>query len=130
MQSLVFLMIDVLTAATAELFELETFGRSLLVLCSYVVPTLALDALQYDIVTRHKFKSPKSIPQYPTPCRRRQFCHLHESRSANPFPWQSARSARCSSPRCHRASPSQHLLVSAPLPSRPSSESKTAAGSQ
>jgi hypothetical protein len=54
-------MIYVLTAATAELFELQTFGRSLLVLCSYVVPALALDALQYDIVTRHKFKSPDLV---------------------------------------------------------------------
>jgi hypothetical protein len=60
MRSLGFLMIYVLTAATAELFELETFSRSLLVLSSYVVPALALDALQYDIVTRHKFKSPIS----------------------------------------------------------------------
>src|SRR5712672_1130687 len=60
MRSLGFLMIYVLAAATTELFELETFGCSLLVLCSYVVPTLALDALQYNIVTRHKFKSPIS----------------------------------------------------------------------
>ena len=51
-------MTYVFTAATAELFELETFRCSLLVLCSYVVPTLALDALQYDIITRHKFNSP------------------------------------------------------------------------
>ena len=56
--SLGFLMIYVLTAATTELLELETFRGSLLVLCSYVVPALALDALQYDIITRHKFKSP------------------------------------------------------------------------
>ena len=61
MQSLGFLMIYVLTAATAELFELQTFGRSFLVFCSYVVPALALDALQYDIVTRHKFKSPNLV---------------------------------------------------------------------
>jgi hypothetical protein len=54
-------MIYVLTAATAELLELETLGRSLLVLCSYVVPAFALDALQYDIVTRHKFKSPNLV---------------------------------------------------------------------
>ena len=53
MRSLGFLMIYVLAAATAELLELETFRCSLLVLCSYVVPTLAFDALQYDIVTRH-----------------------------------------------------------------------------
>jgi hypothetical protein len=46
-------MIDVLTAATTELLELQTFRRSLLVLGSDVVATLALGALQYDIVTRH-----------------------------------------------------------------------------
>ncbi len=61
MRSLGFLVIYVLTAATAELLELETFGRSLLVLGSDVVPTLALDALQYDIVTRHEFKSPNLV---------------------------------------------------------------------
>ena len=58
--SLGFLMIDVLTAATTELLELETFRGGLLVLGSHVVTTLALCALQYNIVTRHKFKSPIS----------------------------------------------------------------------
>jgi hypothetical protein len=53
MRSLGLLMIDVLTAATTELLELQTFRRSLLVLGSDVVATLALGALQYDIVTRH-----------------------------------------------------------------------------
>jgi hypothetical protein len=73
MQSLGFLMIYVLTAATAELFELKTFRCSLLVLGSHVVPTLAFDALQYNIVTRHssnlqfqisnlKFEIPKATP--------------------------------------------------------------------
>ena len=53
MRSLGLLMIDVLTAATTELLELQTFRRSLLVLGSDVVATLALGALQYDIVTRN-----------------------------------------------------------------------------
>ena len=53
-----FLMIDVFTAATTELFELETFSSGLLVLRSRVVATLTLCALQYDIITRHKFLSP------------------------------------------------------------------------
>src|SRR6267378_3475979 len=59
-------MIDVLTAATTELLELETFRGGLLVLGSHVVATLALCALQYNIVTRHKFKSPKLIGSYRT----------------------------------------------------------------
>ena len=54
-------MTDVLTAATTELLELETFRSGLLVLGSHVVATLALCALQYNIVTRHKFKSPNLI---------------------------------------------------------------------
>ena len=58
--SLGFLMIRVLTAATAELLKLETFLRGLLILCSDVVATFAIRALQYDIVTRHKLKSPGS----------------------------------------------------------------------
>ena len=53
-------MTDVLTAATTELFKLETFGCSLLVLRSHIVATLALCTLQYDIITRHKFLSPIS----------------------------------------------------------------------
>ena len=55
-----FLMTDVLTAATTELLKLETLGCSLLVLRSHIVATLALCALQYDIITRHKFNSPIS----------------------------------------------------------------------
>ena len=64
MRSLGFLVIYVLTAATAELFELETFRCSLLVLRSYIVPALAFDALQYDVVTWHKLKSPISNFEY------------------------------------------------------------------
>ena len=55
-----FLMTDVLTAATTELLKLETLGCSLFVLRSHIVATLALCALQYDIITRHKFNSPIS----------------------------------------------------------------------
>ena len=49
-------MIYVLTAAATELLKLETFRCGLLVLGSHVVATLALGALQYDIVSRHKLK--------------------------------------------------------------------------
>ena len=59
-----FLMTNMLTAATTELFELETFRGGLLVLGSHVVATLALCALQNNIVTRHKFKSPISNLQF------------------------------------------------------------------
>src|SRR5258708_12918833 len=62
----------------------------------------------------------RPIRQLPIPFRRPPFCRLHESRSANPFPSRSAQSARCSSPRCPRASPSRPLPVRAPLPSPPS----------
>ena len=48
-----FLMTNMLTAATTELFELETFRSGLLVLRSRVVATLTLCALQYDVVPRH-----------------------------------------------------------------------------
>ncbi len=40
-----FLMIRVLTAATTELFEFETFRRGFLVLCRDVIATLAIRAL-------------------------------------------------------------------------------------
>jgi len=40
-----FLMIRVLTAATTELFEFETFRRGLLVLCRDVIATFAIRAL-------------------------------------------------------------------------------------
>ena len=47
------LMRCVLTAAAAELAELQTLGRSLFVLRRYVIATLAITALQHNIVTRH-----------------------------------------------------------------------------
>jgi hypothetical protein len=61
--SLGFLMTRVLSTATAELLELKTFRGGLLILCSDVVATFAIRALQYDIVTRHKLKSPGSGSQ-------------------------------------------------------------------
>ena len=51
--SLGLLVIDVLTAATTELLELETFRGGLLVLRRHIVATLTLCALQYDVVSRH-----------------------------------------------------------------------------
>ena len=47
------LMRCVLTAAAAELAELQTLSRSLLVLRRYVIAALAITALQHNIVTRH-----------------------------------------------------------------------------
>ena len=52
--SLRFLMVCVLTAAPAELTKLQTIGRCLLILGGYVVATLAISALQHNVVTRHK----------------------------------------------------------------------------
>jgi hypothetical protein len=58
--SLGFLVVGVLTAAPAELPKLQTIRSRLLVLCRRVVPALTINALQYDVVTRHKLKSPIS----------------------------------------------------------------------
>jgi hypothetical protein len=46
-------MVRVFTAAPAELAELKTISRGLLVLGRNVVATLAISTLQHDIVTRH-----------------------------------------------------------------------------
>ena len=43
----------VLTAAPAELAELQTLSRRFLVLRRYVIAALAIAALQNNIVTRH-----------------------------------------------------------------------------
>jgi hypothetical protein len=43
----------VLAATAAELAEFQTVGGRLLVLGRYVIATLAISALQHDIVTRH-----------------------------------------------------------------------------
>jgi hypothetical protein len=51
--SLGLLVIDVLTAATTELLELQAFRGGLLVLGRHIVATLTFGALQYDVVTRH-----------------------------------------------------------------------------
>ena len=53
MRSLGLLVINMLTAATTELLEFQTFRGGLLVLRSHIVATLALGALQYDVITRH-----------------------------------------------------------------------------
>ena len=58
--SLRLLMGGVLTATPAELAELETFSRRLLVLSRYVIATFAISALQHDVVTRHSLVSPLS----------------------------------------------------------------------
>ena len=55
-----FLMRCVLAATAAELTELQTISRSLLVLGRYVIATLAISALQHNIVTRHN--SPSVLP--------------------------------------------------------------------
>jgi hypothetical protein len=49
-----FLVRPVNAAATAELPELKSLRRRLLVLGRYVVAALALCALQHNVVTRHK----------------------------------------------------------------------------
>jgi hypothetical protein len=52
---LVFSMHRVATAATAELFEFQAFGRGLLIFRRYVVPFFALGALQNNVISRHNF---------------------------------------------------------------------------
>ena len=47
----------VLAATAAELAELQTLSRGLLVLSRYVIATFAISALQHNIVTRHKSPS-------------------------------------------------------------------------
>jgi hypothetical protein len=49
-----FLVRPVNAAAAAELPEFKSLRRRLLVLGRHVVATLALGALQYNVVTRHK----------------------------------------------------------------------------
>ena len=48
-----FLMRCVLAATAAELTELQTLSRCLLVLSRYVIAAFAISALQHNIVTRH-----------------------------------------------------------------------------
>jgi hypothetical protein len=50
-----FLVRPVQAATAAELPELQTLGRRLLVLRRHVVAALALCALQHNVVARHKF---------------------------------------------------------------------------
>ena len=47
-------MIRVLTAASAELLELQTIRSCLLVLRRYVIAALAIAALQYNVIAWHK----------------------------------------------------------------------------
>jgi len=47
------LMTCMLAATAAELTEFQTVGRRLLVLGRYIIATLTIRALQYNIVTRH-----------------------------------------------------------------------------
>ena len=47
----------VLAATAAELAELQTLSRGLLVLSRYVIAAFAIGALQHNIVTRHKSPS-------------------------------------------------------------------------
>src|SRR2546425_10227076 len=69
-----------------------------------------------------------AIQLLPKPCPRPPCDHLREWRTAVLSPSQSARSARCPSSRCRPASPSLLPVAGARPQSRPSSESKTAAG--
>ena len=60
--SLGFLMIRVLTAASAELLELQTIRSSLLVLRRHVIAALAITALQYNVIAWHKSPLVSSAP--------------------------------------------------------------------
>jgi len=56
-----FLMVRVFTAAPAELTKLQTIGRGFLVLRRYIIATLAISTLQYDVVPRHKSSLQNSV---------------------------------------------------------------------
>ena len=71
--SLGLLVIDVLTAATTELLELETFRGGLLVLRRHIVATLTLCALQYDVVSRHNSNLQPQISNHEIGCDKLQF---------------------------------------------------------
>lgn len=47
-------VIRVLTAAPAELLELQPIRRRFLVLARYVIAALAITALQYNVIAWHK----------------------------------------------------------------------------
>ena len=61
--SLRFLMIRVLTAAPAELLELQTIWSGFLVLRRYVIAALAIAALQYNVIAWH-ISFPISVCQF------------------------------------------------------------------
>jgi len=115
-------MIRVLTAAPAELLKLQAIRSCLLVLGRYVVAALAIAALQYNVIAWHKSpigpNSPirlmgpmgpmglmRPIQLLPTQYLRLPCGRLHESRSADLSPSQSAQSTRSPSARCRPASP-------------------------
>src|SRR5215207_3018882 len=135
-----FLVASVLAATTAEFAELQPVRRCLLVLGRNVVPTLTIGTLKHNIIAWHKL-FPISDCQLPIlstavrllkigtrqsaignaftrsllkRCRLRPCGRLHEWRSAIPFPWRLAQSARSTSARCPPASPSPRLPASAP----------------
>src|SRR6185436_20208529 len=57
-----FLMIRVFTAASAELFELQTVRSRLLVLRRHVIAALTVTALQYNVIAWHKSLSVRTLP--------------------------------------------------------------------
>jgi hypothetical protein len=52
-----FLVVSVATAETAELAELQTFCRRLLILGRNIVTMLTFRALQHNIIARHNLPS-------------------------------------------------------------------------
>jgi hypothetical protein len=48
-----FLMVSMLAAASAKLTEFQPLGRRLLILSRYVITTLAISALQHNIIAWH-----------------------------------------------------------------------------
>ena len=52
-----FLVVSVATAETAELAELQTFRRRLLILGRNIVTMLTVRALQHNIIARHNLPS-------------------------------------------------------------------------
>jgi len=65
MSLLRFFMICVLTAASAELFELQTIRSCLFVLRRHVIAALTITALQYNVIAWHKsYKSYRSYLSY------------------------------------------------------------------
>ncbi len=51
-----------LTATATEFFKLQPVGRRLLILRRYVVATLAVGALEHNIIARHKISPTPTLP--------------------------------------------------------------------